>query len=93
MKMEQKMGGLRNDYKYIQTMLRKNGDFLVRTSEPKPGEPRMCVLSVMVTQELEENGIKHFVIREKPDGVGIEKQTFPNVRDLINHHISSKVRD
>lgn len=74
----------------FQTMLKKNGDFLVRTSEPKVGEPRMFILSVMVRQELEESGIKHFVIREKDGKFVVEKSTHNSVKDLVNYHINTR---
>ncbi|VDM54952.1 unnamed protein product [Angiostrongylus costaricensis] len=37
-------------------MLRSNGDFLVRTTEPMEGKPRVLVLSVMVREEREDEG-------------------------------------
>ncbi|VDO67155.1 unnamed protein product [Haemonchus placei] len=40
----------------IKMMLRNNGDFLVRTTEPVAGQPRAFVLSVMFRQELEDQG-------------------------------------
>lgn len=41
----------------IKAMLRSNGDFLVRTTEPVAGQPRAFVLSVMVQQEKEDQGV------------------------------------
>lgn len=41
----------------FQMMLRNNGDFLVRTTEPVAGQPRAFVLSVMFRQELEDQGV------------------------------------
>ncbi|KAJ1359987.1 hypothetical protein KIN20_018835 [Parelaphostrongylus tenuis] len=47
----------------IKKMLRSNGDFLVRTTEPVAGKARALVLSVMVKQEFENQGAaKLFVI-------------------------------
>ncbi|KAK6010752.1 hypothetical protein OSTOST_24181 [Ostertagia ostertagi] len=42
----------------IKMMLRNNGDFLVRTTEPVAGQPRAFVLSVMFRQELEDQGVR-----------------------------------
>uniref|UniRef100_A0A8R1IM52 SH2 domain-containing protein n=1 Tax=Caenorhabditis japonica TaxID=281687 RepID=A0A8R1IM52_CAEJA len=47
----------------IKVMLRKNGDFLVRSTEPKQGEARQYVLSAMHNEEAEDAGIKHYVLR------------------------------
>lgn len=41
----------------IKAMLKVNGDFLVRISEPNAGGNRAYVLSVMVNQEKEESGV------------------------------------
>ena len=38
-------------------MLRKNGDYLVRSTEPKSGQPKSYVLSVMYKEEKEEDGV------------------------------------
>lgn len=38
-------------------MLSRNGDFLVRITEPRAGEPRAFVLSVMFTEERQEAGV------------------------------------
>uniref|UniRef100_A0A8R1IRC3 SH2 domain-containing protein n=1 Tax=Caenorhabditis japonica TaxID=281687 RepID=A0A8R1IRC3_CAEJA len=40
----------------IKVMLRKNGDFLVRSTEPKQGEARQYVLSAMHNEEAEDAG-------------------------------------
>ncbi|RCN38031.1 hypothetical protein ANCCAN_16062 [Ancylostoma caninum] len=42
----------------IKMMLRNNGDFLVRTTEPVAGQPRAFVLSVMFRQEFEDQGVR-----------------------------------
>ncbi|WKY09851.1 hypothetical protein Q1695_002312 [Nippostrongylus brasiliensis] len=75
----------------IKMMLRNNGDFLVRTTEPVAGKPRALVLSVMVRQEMEDQGIKHFVISVLPSGkVMIEKYAFESVSSMIEYHLSKK---
>ncbi|KAK5976997.1 Tyrosine-protein kinase [Trichostrongylus colubriformis] len=75
----------------IKMMLRNNGDFLVRTTEPVAGKPRALVLSVMVRQEMEDQGIKHFVITVLPSGkVMIEKYAFESVSSMVEYHLSKK---
>lgn len=38
----------------VRTILKENGDFLVRISEPKPGEPRSYILSVLTDKAADE---------------------------------------
>ncbi|CAJ0590299.1 unnamed protein product [Cylicocyclus nassatus] len=75
----------------IKQMLRANGDFLVRTTEPVAGKRRALVLSVMVKQEYEDQGIKHFVITALPSGkVMIEKYAFESVSSMVEYHLNKK---
>ncbi|KAJ1348983.1 hypothetical protein KIN20_029872 [Parelaphostrongylus tenuis] len=75
----------------IKMMLRTNGDFLVRITEPVAGKPRAFVLSVMVKQEFEDQGIKHFVITTLPSGkVMIEKYAFDSISAMIEYHLSKR---
>ncbi|CAD6196192.1 unnamed protein product [Caenorhabditis auriculariae] len=74
----------------IKMMLSKNGDFLVRSSEPVKGEPRQYVLSAMQNETFEDQGIKHFVLREKQGKIFIELQGFDTVSKLVTHHITTK---
>lgn len=41
----------------FQEMMKKNGDFLVRTTEPVAGQARAFVLSIMLNAPLEEQGV------------------------------------
>lgn len=41
----------------IKMMLKCNGDFIVRITEPVAGQPRAFVISVMVHEEDEERGV------------------------------------
>ncbi|KJH39866.1 hypothetical protein DICVIV_14237 [Dictyocaulus viviparus] len=50
------------NYGKLLMMLRINGDFLVRTTEPVAGKPRALVLSVMVKQEFEDQGVRCFLV-------------------------------
>jgi len=72
----------------IRQMLRTNGDFLVRTTEPVAGQPRAFVLSVMVQQEREDQGIKHYVIQRANGKFSIERWSFDSIPDMISHHLN-----
>jgi serine/threonine protein kinase len=72
----------------IRQMLRSNGDFLVRTTEPVPGQHRAFVLSVMVQQEREDLGIKHYVIQRINGKVSIERWSFDSIPEMISHHLN-----
>ncbi|CAD6187773.1 unnamed protein product [Caenorhabditis auriculariae] len=72
----------------IKAMLRKPGDFLVRSTEPVKGSPRQYVVSVCVKEESEE--VKHYVLREHEDKVFIEKEGFESITKLIEHHYVNK---
>ncbi|KAI6185931.1 Tyrosine-protein kinase [Aphelenchoides besseyi] len=71
----------------IKEMLRSNGDFLVRSTEPVAGQPRAFVLSIMVQQEKEDLGIKHYVIQYHGGKYSIERWSFNSIPDMINHHL------
>uniref|UniRef100_A0AC34RR41 SH2 domain-containing protein n=1 Tax=Panagrolaimus sp. JU765 TaxID=591449 RepID=A0AC34RR41_9BILA len=58
----------REDLPYL---LKRNGDFLIRTSEVKPGqETRQIILSVCINDvdTIAERDIKHIVIQKSSDG-------------------------
>ncbi|TKR94802.1 hypothetical protein L596_009041 [Steinernema carpocapsae] len=74
----------------IKLMLRNNGDYLVRTTEPVAGQPRAYVLSVMYRQEDEERGIKHYVIQRNGGKYTIEKYGFDSVPAMVDYHVSKK---
>ncbi|KAI6193509.1 Tyrosine-protein kinase [Aphelenchoides besseyi] len=67
----------------IKTLLREPGEFLVRSTEPKSGEPRCFVLSVM---------IKHFLInRVANNQFAIDSYCFDTIPRLVNYHLRQKV--
>ncbi|TKR64395.1 hypothetical protein L596_024937 [Steinernema carpocapsae] len=75
----------------IKLMLRNNGDFLVRTTEPVAGKPRAVVISIMVDSHDEDKGIKHYVVQRTSNGkFTIDKYGFDSVTDLISHHLNQK---
>ncbi|KAI6219126.1 Tyrosine-protein kinase [Aphelenchoides besseyi] len=71
----------------IKEMLRSNGDFLVRSTEPVAGQPRAFVLSIMVQQEKDDLGIKHYVIQYHGGKYSIERWSFNSIPEMINHHL------
>ncbi|TKR87157.1 hypothetical protein L596_011606 [Steinernema carpocapsae] len=74
----------------IKLMLRINGDFLVRTTEPVAGQPRAYVLSVMYRQQDDERGIKHYVIQRNAGKYSIEKYGFDSIPAMIDYHVQRK---
>uniref|UniRef100_A0A0M3IMP5 Tyrosine-protein kinase n=2 Tax=Ascaris TaxID=6251 RepID=A0A0M3IMP5_ASCLU len=75
----------------IKMMLKTNGEFIVRTTEPVAGQPRAFVISVMVREEMEELGIKHYVIQRTANGkYTVEKYGFDSVPDMINFHLTKR---
>uniref|UniRef100_A0A7E4VJK8 Tyrosine-protein kinase n=1 Tax=Panagrellus redivivus TaxID=6233 RepID=A0A7E4VJK8_PANRE len=72
----------------IRQMLKNNGDFVLRVSEPRPGDERTLIISMMAHEDKEENGIKHFVIRRANNKYIVEKYGFNTVQEMINHHVS-----
>ncbi|CAB3404843.1 unnamed protein product [Caenorhabditis bovis] len=75
----------------VKMMLTKNGEFLIRTSEPKKGEPRSFILSVMHNTALDEaSAIKHFVIKYAANKFMIEKYSFDTIQQMIEHHMNGK---
>ena len=47
-------------------LLKQNGDFLLRTTEPKPGEPKKHVISVMINQSAPiEEGVNRRACKTK----------------------------
>ncbi|GMS89789.1 hypothetical protein PENTCL1PPCAC_11964, partial [Pristionchus entomophagus] len=73
----------------IKQLLRNEGDFLVRMSEPKEPGRREFVLSVMFDPKADL--IKHFVInRSLTNKYSIDKDTFDSVVDLVKHYQDSK---
>ena len=67
-------------------LLTENGDFLVRSSEPDPEQPRQVILSMMY----EKGGpteMKHFVVQKTRRKYKIDTLTFKSVHELVEHHL------
>uniref|UniRef100_A0AC34RT72 Tyrosine-protein kinase n=1 Tax=Panagrolaimus sp. JU765 TaxID=591449 RepID=A0AC34RT72_9BILA len=74
----------------MKMMLRSKGDFVIRLSEPKAGDSRQLIVSIMVHEEQEEHGIKHFVVRKVNEKVMIEKYGFNTVPEMIKFHMDRR---
>ncbi|CEF64316.1 Tyrosine-protein kinase Fps85D [Strongyloides ratti] len=79
----------------INKMLKKDGDFLVRLSEPVAGKERAYILSVRIKPQKGSVTINkclnHFVIKKTPNNkYKISKAAFNSVVELISHHTETK---
>ncbi|PIC12391.1 hypothetical protein B9Z55_028423 [Caenorhabditis nigoni] len=76
----------------VQLLLVKNGDFLVRMSEPSAGQARHLILSVMQNESSQE--AMHYVIRNADGKFSITgKENFDSLIELINHHKQNKLHE
>ncbi|CAI2301881.1 unnamed protein product [Caenorhabditis sp. 36 PRJEB53466] len=76
----------------VKTVLKGNGEFLVRVTEPRKGEPRSFVLSVFHNIPVnvdEDTWIKHFVIKHQNDKFFIEKSSFPTIQEMVEYHLKT----
>ncbi|KAJ1348982.1 hypothetical protein KIN20_021916 [Parelaphostrongylus tenuis] len=75
----------------IKTISRRNGGLFARITEPVSGKPPASVLSVMVKQEFENQGIKHLVITVLPCAKGmIQKYVFDSVSAMNEYRLNEK---
>ncbi len=66
-------------------LLRNDGDFLVRLTEPRGKEKKFAISAQWNRKK------KHFVLKQTPEGLYyVDKQGFNTVQDLINFHLTSK---
>ncbi|KAI1714302.1 protein tyrosine kinase domain-containing protein [Ditylenchus destructor] len=73
-------------------LLKENGDFLVRASEPAKVGLRENILSIMCNKEEitdKESGMKHFVLRKtkRTRRYKLDKISFPTIVALVGHHV------
>lgn len=68
-------------------LLTQRGDFLVRFTDPKIGEPRKFVLSIYVGMADE---IRHYVIQEYDSKFAVDQKWFASIPDLLNYHHRTK---
>ncbi|KAF1761739.1 hypothetical protein GCK72_009995 [Caenorhabditis remanei] len=75
----------------VRLILDKNGDFLIRLSEPKPGEFRSYILSVMFNNKLDDfNSVKHFVINNAQKKYFINNNvSFNSIQQMLSHYQKS----
>ena len=68
----------------IKQMLRKDGEYLLRLTEPKAGEPRSLVLSVA---DPTRDNPRHYVIQFENGSYFIEAaQKFPDIPSLVRSY-------
>uniref|UniRef100_A0A0K0DXR6 Tyrosine-protein kinase n=1 Tax=Strongyloides stercoralis TaxID=6248 RepID=A0A0K0DXR6_STRER len=70
-------------------MLKERGDFVVRFSEPIPGQQRCYIISVMAKVDFKIE-IKHFVIKRYQQCFAVKKDNFPSIKSLIEYYVTSK---
>lgn len=72
----------------VRMILEKNGDFVVRMSEPKPGEFRSYILSVLYNKQLDDfNAVKHFVINNAQRKYFINSNvSFNSIQEMLAHY-------
>ncbi|MCP9259426.1 Tyrosine-protein kinase [Dirofilaria immitis] len=77
-------------------LLEQVGDFLIRITQLKPGDPHEFVLSLRVSDEDSPSAIRHVVIhrQKRKDGkiewLTNEQNKFDSIKELINAYVSSK---
>ncbi|KAK6732684.1 hypothetical protein RB195_016825 [Necator americanus] len=69
----------------INKLLQRNGDYLVRVTEPEPG---MGMKTVLSARWKDKN--HHFVINENDGKVFIDKEKFSSVLELVNYYVTEQ---
>lgn len=72
----------------IMTLLTENGDYVIRMTEPKAGEPRQYILSVMYNKTLPDDlRMKHYIIKFDQNGFTIDDTNrFISIQKLVDFH-------
>ncbi|CAJ0573740.1 unnamed protein product, partial [Mesorhabditis spiculigera] len=70
----------------INTLLKEQGQFLLRQTEPAQGQGMKTVLSVFW-----DGKPRHFIINKHKEEVLIEKHRFPSVGDLVRFHQTRQI--
>ncbi|KAH7730193.1 TK/FER protein kinase [Aphelenchoides avenae] len=73
----------------LPVLLTENGDFLVRSSEPDPEQPRQIILSMMYEKGAATE-MKHFVVQKTGRKYKIDALVFKSVHELVEHHLKHK---
>ncbi|CAI5441854.1 unnamed protein product [Caenorhabditis angaria] len=74
----------------MKVLLIESGDFLVRFTDPKVGEPRKFVLSILTAPGGGDDKIRHYVFREYCDKFAIDDKWFNTIAELLNYHHRTK---
>uniref|UniRef100_A0A8R1HVJ7 Tyrosine-protein kinase n=1 Tax=Caenorhabditis japonica TaxID=281687 RepID=A0A8R1HVJ7_CAEJA len=78
----------------VRLLILKNGDFLVRMTEPNPGQSRQLVLSIMQSEGEEHNEGMHYVIRMHDGQYSVtEKKSFFNLQSLVGFYRHNRISD
>lgn len=60
-------------------------------SEPKAGQARAFIISVMVSEDKGEAGIKHFVVQTANGRFYVDhRSSFTSIPEIVKHHMSRK---
>uniref|UniRef100_F1L167 Tyrosine-protein kinase n=1 Tax=Ascaris suum TaxID=6253 RepID=F1L167_ASCSU len=78
----------------ISSMLKEVGDFILRLTQPKPGDPRELVISVRASMEPSSLSIRHVILTRKVrnggfDWIAIEDEKYSSLKELINDYVTS----
>uniref|UniRef100_A0A914Z5H0 Tyrosine-protein kinase n=1 Tax=Panagrolaimus superbus TaxID=310955 RepID=A0A914Z5H0_9BILA len=76
----------------VQYLLKNNGDFLVRVSQPRSNDVgRQIIISLLVDKDAETNiGLRHIVVRKQMGKYQVEESPrFDLIQHLIDHFMKS----
>ncbi|CAI2352196.1 unnamed protein product [Caenorhabditis sp. 36 PRJEB53466] len=71
----------------MKVLLTQRGDFLVRFTDPKVGEPRKFVLSIFAVSA---DDIRHYVIKEAENKFAVDAKWFVSIADMLNYYHRTK---
>uniref|UniRef100_A0A914QBT6 Tyrosine-protein kinase n=1 Tax=Panagrolaimus davidi TaxID=227884 RepID=A0A914QBT6_9BILA len=80
-------------YEDVKFLLKNNGDFLVRVSQPRQNDAeRQIIISVMADKDAgHQIGVRHIVVRKQMGKYQVEEpHRFDLMQDLIDHFVKSK---
>ncbi|VDM46210.1 unnamed protein product [Toxocara canis] len=79
----------------ISEMLKEVGDFILRLTQPKPGDPRELVISVRASMEPSSISIRHVILTRKAkqggfDWIALEDEKYSSLKELIKDYVGSR---
>uniref|UniRef100_A0AC34G9N1 SH2 domain-containing protein n=1 Tax=Panagrolaimus sp. ES5 TaxID=591445 RepID=A0AC34G9N1_9BILA len=72
-------------------LLKISGDFLIRSTEPRPGQQRQYVLSVMIDESLGGDGIKHLIFSPAEPGKYLLGTMNDTATNIIEHYVRTRI--